>query len=160
MTWTPEEEEQLRELWLAGHSASRIAKLMGKPSRNSVLGKLHRMGLTGERERRKKTPGLPETPAHGDCDGDDCPPVGHHEEKVTVVASTELMLDYSRPLLEAPTVVEALMLLPLSGCRWVYREDTDGRNGYCGRPKEPGIPYCQYHAKVAYPDWEKGSNDA
>ena len=157
--WTDEEIRRLMELWSAGHSASEIARRLGRPSRNSVIGKLHRLGLIGKEAVRERVPSLPETLGRDDDDDDykgECAPAAQHEEKVTVVASTELMLDYSLPLLEAPTVVEALMLLPSSGCRWVYREDTDGRNGYCGRPKEPGVPYCQYHAKVAYQDQGEG----
>jgi GcrA cell cycle regulator len=48
--WTGENVETMRRLWLDGRSASYIAVLIGAPSRNAVIGKLHRIGLNGRRE--------------------------------------------------------------------------------------------------------------
>jgi GcrA cell cycle regulator len=48
--WTGENIETMRRLWLDGRSARDIAALIGAPSRNSVIGKLHRIGLDGRRE--------------------------------------------------------------------------------------------------------------
>ncbi len=48
MSWTDERIEQLRRLWAEGHSASQIAgTLGGGVSRNAVIGKIHRLGLSG-----------------------------------------------------------------------------------------------------------------
>lgn len=46
-TWTAERIEQLQTLWANGSSASEIAAAIGGISRNSVLGKVHRLGLEG-----------------------------------------------------------------------------------------------------------------
>jgi GcrA cell cycle regulator len=47
MTWTKERIELLTKLWTEGLSASQIAaELGGDVSRNSVLGKANRLGLT------------------------------------------------------------------------------------------------------------------
>ena len=43
--WTPERMERLKALHKEGLSASQIAKALGEVSRNSVIGKAHRMGL-------------------------------------------------------------------------------------------------------------------
>jgi GcrA cell cycle regulator len=48
--WTGENVETMRRLWLDGRSAGYIAALIGAPSRNAVIGKLHRIGLDGRRE--------------------------------------------------------------------------------------------------------------
>ena len=45
MSWTPEREEKLRELWKKGHTASQIAGMLGDTTRNAVIGKAHRLNL-------------------------------------------------------------------------------------------------------------------
>ena len=48
MGWTDDRVESLRKLWLDGLSASQIAKhLGGGLTRNAVIGKVHRLGLSG-----------------------------------------------------------------------------------------------------------------
>src|SRR5476651_1425507 len=47
MGWTDERVEVLKKLWLDGHSASQIAKQLGGVTRNAVIGKVHRLGLSG-----------------------------------------------------------------------------------------------------------------
>src|SRR5580765_3467208 len=47
MGWTDERVELLKKLWLDGHSASQIAKQLGEVTRNAVIGKVHRLGLSG-----------------------------------------------------------------------------------------------------------------
>ncbi|WP_183753993.1 GcrA family cell cycle regulator [Pseudochelatococcus contaminans] len=46
-TWTDERVELLRKLWGDGLSASQIATEIGGVSRNAVIGKVHRLGLSG-----------------------------------------------------------------------------------------------------------------
>src|ERR1700754_5230846 len=47
MSWTDERVAQLRQLWGSGKSASEIADLLGGVSRNAVIGKAHRLELSG-----------------------------------------------------------------------------------------------------------------
>ena len=48
MSWTDERIETLRKLWLEGLSASKIAGVLGcAVTRNAVIGKVHRLGLSG-----------------------------------------------------------------------------------------------------------------
>ncbi|HET8726027.1 MAG TPA: GcrA family cell cycle regulator [Alphaproteobacteria bacterium] len=47
MSWTEERIERLRQLWGSGRSASEIAEILGDVSRNAVIGKAHRLGLSG-----------------------------------------------------------------------------------------------------------------
>ena len=51
-TWTEDRVEQLKKLWEAGLSASQIAGELGNITRNAVIGKVHRLGLSG----RAKSP--------------------------------------------------------------------------------------------------------
>ena len=47
MSWTEERVEKLKTLWAEGHSASQIANQLGGVTRNAVIGKVHRLGLSG-----------------------------------------------------------------------------------------------------------------
>ena len=46
MEWTSERVEVLRQLWGQGQTASQIAARLGGTTRNAVIGKAHRMGLS------------------------------------------------------------------------------------------------------------------
>ena len=46
MSWTDERVELLKKLWAEGQSASQIAKELGGVTRNAVIGKVHRLGLS------------------------------------------------------------------------------------------------------------------
>ena len=53
MSWTPEKEKKLRELWKKGHSASQIAGMLEGTTRNAVIGKAHRLKLEARNTSRK-----------------------------------------------------------------------------------------------------------
>ncbi|MDP9195903.1 MAG: GcrA family cell cycle regulator [Pseudomonadota bacterium] len=55
MSWTEERIKTLRDLWARGCSASDIARTLGKVSRNAVIGKAHRLGLSGRPSPIRKT---------------------------------------------------------------------------------------------------------
>jgi GcrA cell cycle regulator len=46
MSWTDERVETLKRMWIEGQSASQIAKELGGITRNAVIGKVHRLGLS------------------------------------------------------------------------------------------------------------------
>ncbi len=46
MSWTDERVETLKKMWSEGQSASQIAKELGGVTRNAVIGKVHRLGLS------------------------------------------------------------------------------------------------------------------
>jgi len=75
MSWTDERVETLKRMWADGQSASQIAKELGGVTRNAVIGKVHRLGLSNR--------GGPET----------------EEEPVAVVAEVA-PLDAPRPAAE------------------------------------------------------------
>ena len=47
MAWNDERVELLKRLWAEGLSASQIASRLGGVTRNAVIGKVHRLGLSG-----------------------------------------------------------------------------------------------------------------
>lgn len=50
MSWTDERVETLKRMWADGQSASAIAKELGGVTRNAVIGKVHRLGLSNRDE--------------------------------------------------------------------------------------------------------------
>ena len=46
MAWSDERVAVLKKMWLDGNSASEIAKELGNITRNAVIGKVHRLGLS------------------------------------------------------------------------------------------------------------------
>ncbi|MFD2104270.1 GcrA family cell cycle regulator [Tabrizicola soli] len=62
MSWTDERVETLKRMWGEGQSASQIAKELGGVTRNAVIGKVHRLGLSNrvggkeEEEEAQATP--------------------------------------------------------------------------------------------------------
>jgi GcrA cell cycle regulator len=67
MSWTDERVETLKRMWAEGQSASQIAKELGGVTRNAVIGKVHRLGLSnrsGGREEEEEA-ALPASPGLG-----------------------------------------------------------------------------------------------
>ncbi len=54
MGWTDERVELLKKLWADGLSASQIAAELGGITRNAVIGKVHRLGLSGRAKARPR----------------------------------------------------------------------------------------------------------
>ena len=62
MSWTEERVEILKRMWSEGQSASQIAKELGGVTRNAVIGKVHRLGLSNRTQTGAK-PDSPSEPA-------------------------------------------------------------------------------------------------
>ncbi len=55
MSWTDERVDVLKTMWGEGKSASQIAKELGGVTRNAVIGKVHRLGLSNRASSTNKT---------------------------------------------------------------------------------------------------------
>lgn len=63
MGWTEERVELLKKLWLEGLSASQIAGVLGEGvTRNAVIGKVHRLKLSGRAKPASSAPRVRQTP--------------------------------------------------------------------------------------------------
>jgi GcrA cell cycle regulator len=62
MSWTDDRVEMLKKMWSEGQSASQIAKELGGVTRNAVIGKVHRLGLSN-RTAAAPAPSKPEPKA-------------------------------------------------------------------------------------------------
>ena len=74
MSWTDERVETLKKMWSDGQSASQIAKELGGVTRNAVIGKVHRLGLSNRAGGPLEAPvaaGAPQLRADRDGDSAD-----------------------------------------------------------------------------------------
>ncbi|MBU0779356.1 GcrA family cell cycle regulator [Loktanella salsilacus] len=63
MSWTDERVETLKRMWGEGQSASQIAKELGGVTRNAVIGKVHRLGLSNRAGAASAEPATAVVPA-------------------------------------------------------------------------------------------------
>ncbi|MBZ6077244.1 GcrA family cell cycle regulator [Microvirga puerhi] len=155
-TWTDERVELLKKLWADGLSASQIATELGNVTRNAVIGKVHRLGLSGRAkdkvaapaaQRARKPARAPSAPA----------PIAPQNRNNVIVASiprqpaaeaVEIMAedDVAIPMSERVTIMD----LRESMCRWPMGDPTKPEFRFCGARSLTGLPYCAHHARVAY----------
>lgn len=143
MGWTDERVELLKKLWQDGLSASQIAKQLGGVTRNAVIGKIHRLGLTGRAQpsRPQRTVFKAPRPARPASAVPSTPrriaePVSAHPAPVRYVD-------------ESPGTAT---ILTLGGhmCKWPIGDPATDTFTFCGRRSEEHGPYCHEHASVAY----------
>ncbi|MFN3277088.1 MAG: GcrA family cell cycle regulator [Paracoccus hibiscisoli] len=63
MSWTDDRVETLKRMWSEGQSASAIAKELGGVTRNAVIGKVHRLGLSNRNDEAEAAPAPAPEPA-------------------------------------------------------------------------------------------------
>jgi GcrA cell cycle regulator len=137
MEWTEERTNLLKTLWLQGQTASQIAERLGGITRNAVIGKAHRMGLSSRPSpiRQRTTP----RPAAASAPVATAP-------RIPVAAAPA-------PTTAAPTAAppRAVKAAPGSrACMWPMGDPKQPGFHFCGAPAEPGRPYCGAHCTVAY----------
>jgi GcrA cell cycle regulator len=166
MPWTEDRVELLKKLWTDGLSASQIAAKLGMGvTRNAVIGKVHRLNLSGRAPtpraasprtvrkpmREPSAPGMmrpPGTPS--------MPTAGNTALKAYAQPSHNPRL---APLPEPKPL--RLVDLPKDGritilhlndktCKWPIGDPTHDDFCFCGHGPRDGSPYCEYHARIAY----------
>ncbi|MEE9381673.1 MAG: GcrA family cell cycle regulator [Hyphomonadaceae bacterium] len=151
MAWTEDRVEVLKKLWAEGHSASQIAKQLGGVTRNAVIGKVHRLGLSGRATPSrpvKRPPRLARPKPRLMSDG---------AVKTNAVAKSDALRPSEKnamlaalPPMEQPDG-EAATILTIrdSMCKWPIGDPADPKFAFCGRKSDCG-PYCKDHAAVAF----------
>jgi len=141
-TWTDERVEILKSHFQAGLSCRQIAVDIGV-SRNAVIGKLSRLGLTRGKtvgEQRAKKPA---------------------KERGGTRSVPRLQFQMLQALYEdgepqpadAPIVSEhrcSLLELSKERCRWPISTPGAEDFCFCGNPPLDGQPYCLGHTRLAY----------
>ncbi|MEM1299228.1 MAG: GcrA family cell cycle regulator [Pseudomonadota bacterium] len=180
MSWTDERVEKLKELWAEGISASQIAKVLGGVTRNAVIGKVHRLGLSNRATsgEESKTADAPKAKAAA------VPKAEPKEKPKAEEASTAspqppapvtpqrrvapVIRDATQPrapgaptpeeeaaratLVEIEKIAKKVSLLELTErtCKWPIGDPNDEDFAFCGLPAIPGKPYCELHVAVAF----------
>jgi GcrA cell cycle regulator len=157
MSWTDERVELLRKLWMDGLSASQIAaELANGITRNAVIGKVHRLGLSG----RVKCPvpsAAPRPRAAAPRPVRTAPP---RPAGVVTRGATALVLQPESFAAPAPRPVDNVVI-PISErvtimelregmCRWPLGDPAASDFRYCGGRSDIGAPYCLARARMAY----------
>jgi GcrA cell cycle regulator len=157
VTWTDERVELLKKLWADGLSASQIAtEIGGGVSRNAVIGKVHRLGLSGRGKAKATSPQRPRKATRApSAPAPLSQPVRNNVVLAPVPASlavepqTEVQVDEEAvvvPMSERVTIMD----LRESMCRWPMGDPTKPEFRFCGARSVAGLPYCPHHARVAY----------
>lgn len=157
MAWTDERVETLKKLWADGLSASQIAKQLGGVTRNAVIGKVHRLGLSGRAapsrpvRRPVARPAAARTPR----------PAAAATPAPRAPADTAAApAPAPAPVQTLPAPVDAkrmangeyatVLTLREGMCKWPIGDPSDAEFRFCGRSTRPGGAYCEAHAQLAY----------
>lgn len=138
--WNDENTEKMRSMWLDGWSASQIAEVIGAVSRNVVIGKVNRLGITrnpgmSKRRRNRTTQSLASRKANAmRCSLNNRKAVKPVERKI-----------YTPPPEPVVPLHIPLISLEKGQCKYPYG---DGPFTHCGHVTK-GI-YCDYHNSVCY----------
>ncbi len=137
-TWTDKRLELLKGHFAAGLTCRQIAAEIGV-SRNAVIGKLSRLGLT-----RDKPP------------GSDARPKKPRERRGRSVP--RLQYEMLRQVYDEAAFTEALVVsehrcslfeLSKERCRWPVNAEAE-EFSFCGNTPLAGMPYCSGHTRLAY----------
>lgn len=166
MSWTEERVERLKKLWSDGLSASQIAAELGEVTRNAVIGKVHRLGLSGRVKTTNPAQGRPRKTRRSTTVA---PPTSRISSPRTVGA-TALKVDLVPVIAENIQPVSAsitelkvsreegksILELTEYTCKWPIGDPGNSDFYFCGRNSDEGRPYCEHHSQVAYqPSFDK-----
>ena len=165
--WTEDRVELLKKLWSDGLSASQIAAELGSVTRNAVIGKVHRLGLSGRaknpaaasaprsaapRKTPTRSPSHPMTGGQATVQGGmtrganalaaQYAPEAQAEVEPAPAPSEDVVIPFS----ERVTIMELREYM----CRWPMGDPTTAEFRFCGGRSQTGMPYCSYHSRIAY----------
>lgn len=135
--WTDKAVEDVKARWARGESAGWIASEMRGPSRSAVIGKLHRLGLLGNKIQRVRTPR-----------SDDVLGRKIQRRRIRKVAGLDQGIKFTPPPVADGEPIGPhinLMLLEKGRCRWPFGDPTSDAFGFCGHTTH-GPRYCAHHA--------------
>jgi GcrA cell cycle regulator len=141
-TWTAERIEQLRHCVGSGLTCSQIAAEIGV-SRNAVIGKIHRLGLSAGRPAG--------APARL------CPPRARHP-RLSPSSRLLRLIGAAAPGIAAaaePAPIDSaqrcsLLEIAQDKCHWPIGDPHAADFAFCGNAAVAGFSYCAGHARMAY----------
>ena len=138
MSWTPEREEKLRELWKKVHTASKIAELISDTTRNAVIGKAHRLNLQARAVSKKSLP-------RANAENDNTQKV--RTQKLGKKARFRALLLDKNFEPENPKKLEELTD---KTCRYPNNHPGDENFYFCGRKPYEKEVYCRLHLMLCF----------
>ncbi|MPZ40902.1 MAG: GcrA-like regulator [Rhizobiales bacterium] len=149
-TWTTERVQQLRSYVTAGFTCSQIADEIGV-TRNAVIGKIHRLGLSPGGRPGRKPAALAQQMRTAPA---------RPRARPTLLSRLLRAAAVEEPTVAPLTTIEVqpaenaqrCSLIELAGgrCRWPLSDPGKIDFGFCGDEAIPGISYCAGHARIAY----------
>ena len=138
MSWTPEREQKLKELWKKGHTASQIANIIGGTTRNAIIGKAHRLKLEARAASKKP---IQKT--------------NQENNNKTEVKTQKLgrKARFQALLLDKnfePENPKKLEELSEETCKWPVGHPYEKDFYFCGRKPLEKFPYCKLHVLYAF----------
>lgn len=164
MSWTDERVELLTKLWAEGLSASQIATQLGGVSRNAVIGKVHRLKLSGRGRASAAQPrAVKKAPVVATAAAAPTRTVSRPVRTVAAsVGATALAVQVDaepvahqilRPTEDVVVPISRkLQLLQLTErtCKWPSGDPLSEEFSFCGHEAGENGPYCGYHSRLAY----------
>ncbi|MEM6942105.1 MAG: GcrA family cell cycle regulator [Pseudomonadota bacterium] len=174
MSWTDERVELLKKMWGEGQSASQIAKELGGVTRNAVIGKVHRLGLSNRATSTPKTEAKPKPATKTEAKAKPArkPVEAAPRAEPTApkpVSARKQIIPAGQPLPPQPSANEispealakvsaiekkakklTLMELTERTCKWPVGDPATDDFWFCGLPVQQGKPYCEAHVGVAF----------
>jgi GcrA cell cycle regulator len=147
MSWTDERVALLKRLWGEGKTAAEIAKLIGGVTRNAVIGKAHRLKLSGrvspiqENGEGSAVQRAPRKPSET------------RTARAPKVTSRDIIAPIVMPRIEPDFCVgEGVQLVELREgmCRWPVGDPKEEGFKFCGGTAAEGMTYCEHHCRLAY----------
>ncbi len=180
MSWTDDRVDILKKMWGEGQSASQIAKELGGVTRNAVIGKVHRLGLSNRATNGATTPAAAPPKAEAKPKASAKPAAKAKAEPVEEVVEAApapkpnlparaKIIPAGQPLPPQPSANEispealakvseiekkskkiGLMELTERTCKWPVGDPATEDFWFCGLPVQQGKPYCEAHVGVAF----------
>ena len=137
MSWTPEKVEKLKELWGKGNTASEIAQILGGVTRNAVIGKAHRLNLSGKIQTKKSS-----SLANNNNDNEN--KISRKNFRRGKFKSLIIDKDFE------PENPKQLEELDENSCKWPIGHPDEKSFYFCGRSSLKDFSYCKLHLLYAY----------
>src|SRR5947209_18216998 len=151
LTWTDDRVEHLDILCEGGLSASQIAAELGNVTRNAVIGKVHRLGLSG----RAKSPSSAAPRQRKARPGQQMMRVARPVSRGNTALAHAFDVEMEPDPVAYDNVVpmsQRLSLLELNEatCHWPIGDPSSTEFFFCGGKALAALPYCAHHSRVAY----------
>lgn len=147
MAWTDEMVEGLKKMWSEGLTTNEIAKNLGV-SKNSIVGKVHRLNLTARPSPIKKKEEENETEVRSDKKAKAKTAV--KPVKITINSFEMSAAGSEQKAAKHHKGCIKLTELGSHTCRWPMGDPRDDNFCFCGKKVRGGQTYCEEHAAIAY----------